>query len=337
MDNSNNIENNWKKQIPSSLFRVISADSENELENVSIIINGKNIKQKIVFFFANELQSADIQVSAKGYIPQMEEGIDLINNASQRTYRLTKKNIYKSYNIKLANGKIADMELKSTDLDDQTSPLSAYKIKDDTLVLNGSFIWKQRLYGAIISILIIVILAASYFIFAPSTKPSSQLPNQPTESPVELSDTTRDEKTQTNPIADIIDTTTITTADKDTASNTDKPLKQTDSNTKTTIENESNLASLKAIAYLDNNTIWYKDSVAKYPELNGLMNDLANVNVKNLKHWGSTTLKNSSRFASIYKAVINMERRGASHNGSDITRGGTKSTIKNYVKYLNSL
>ena len=103
---------------------------------------------------------------------------------------------------------------------------------------------------------------------------------------------------------------------------------------------EVNKDSINAIAYLDRESTWCKDSLESYKLTKGLFESLNNLDVNSLKTKWSEKLKGSSQFKNISEhAGVALERKynlklTSKNNRYNKNPDDTKISVENYLKWI---
>ena len=101
-----------------------------------------------------------------------------------------------------------------------------------------------------------------------------------------------------------------------------------------------NKDSINAIAYLDRESTWCKDSLESYKLTKGLFESLNNLDVNSLKTKWSEKLKGSSQFKNISEhAGVALERKynlklTSKNNRYNKNPDDTKISVENYLKWI---
>ena len=154
---------NWKKTISKSFFDIRNHDGK-KVEADKIIVEGYDVVQQQVSLPEEECRHAKVQISAFKYEP-WEATIDFINHQEKQKITLHRAEGQANYAIILANGKEAEMTLKSKYFDGLgESPLEGYSCEGRTLYASFGYKIKYWLYG-LLSAIVLAILIAGFTVF----------------------------------------------------------------------------------------------------------------------------------------------------------------------------
>lgn len=154
---------NWKKTISKSFFDIRNHDGK-KVEADKIIVVGYDVVQQQVSLPEEECRHAKVQISAFKYEP-WEATIDFINHQEKQKITLHRAEGQANYAIILANGKEAEMTLKSKYFDGLgESPLEGYSCEGRTLYASFGYKIKYWLYG-LLSAIVLAILIAGFTVF----------------------------------------------------------------------------------------------------------------------------------------------------------------------------
>lgn len=169
-----------------------------------------------------------------------------------------------NYNVTMVNGEKAKMTLESEHLpEDGSSPLKGYELGSRNHLRFKSDVWKQRLIGFVVAIALYLVVAACMALYAWFTTHEFSLKsNCPF---VEVTEVKQD-KTETSSVF---------------------------------FDEEKNERSEAAIAYLNNNETWHRDSLESFNETKGLFDALNTYN-----HSKLTGLKDKLGSSTSYNMLI---------------------------------
>lgn len=154
---------NWKKTISKSFFDIRNHDGK-KVEADKIIVVGYDVVQQQVSLPEEECRHAKVQISAFKYEP-WEATIDFINHQEKQKITLHRAEGQANYSIILANGKEAEITLKSKYFDGLgESPLEGYSCEGRTLYASFGYKIKYWLYG-LLSAIVLAILIAGFTVF----------------------------------------------------------------------------------------------------------------------------------------------------------------------------
>lgn len=222
----------WVKKITSDIFVVNGKDGKPINGLATIRVNKKDITNRPEYFEECDLENVPVIVSAKGY-EEYSVKHNLLSESKPILIQMHRKEKSFDCKIKLVNGGSANMSLKSKDLAGfrtDESPLEGYNNDRGTLRISSSYKWKQRLYGFLFSVFLVVCYLGYFWYESGSST---------------FSDDTQQEDTTYTQVED-------------------KPF--TD----------------QAIAYMDKNKIWNKDSLILYTGTDSLYNSINEYNFEYL-------------------------------------------------------
>ena len=311
---------NWKISISKDLFKVRAAHNcELDLLNYArICINGAELGwNHIIQLSEREAGNATVSISANGY-ETFERKINLLNVRIPITVDLHRAERAQTWKIEMSNGEYAEMTLKSKYLPQRYSgsPLKGYSVgeRNDCLEYTNFGVLKQRAIGfcmAIAACLIVYLCVALYDWYDSHTFDwQFGWPPLKTE---KISSTTDHSSTNDN----LNNTTKAQSSEEKSATAADSQAPTIDD----------------AIAYLDNKDgIWQRDSLIKYPELEGLFEELNSYQFdKVLKR--ESGLKESKNFKKICDAIrANSGKQFDRHFRDD---GICAITVSKYIDKLN--
>lgn len=154
---------NWKKTISKSFFDIRNHDGK-KVEADTIIVAGYDVVQQQVSLREEDCRHAKVQISASNYEP-WEETIDFISLREKQNVVLHRSDEQAKYAIILANGKVAEMILKSKYFDGLgESPLEGYSCDGRTLHASFGYKIKYWFYG-LLSTIVLAILIAGFTAF----------------------------------------------------------------------------------------------------------------------------------------------------------------------------
>lgn len=309
----------WKKKISSSMFTVRTRKNEKIDYEVRILVNGEDITFRDVLLSEESCRQAHVKVSAPDF-EDFEQNCNLLNGGLDIT--LSRKVKQSKMIVKLFNGTQGKMTIESKYLPSKCeSPLKGYCFEEDSqgnqvLRLSIGFVWKQRLWGfcaaLIVGILLIAFTAFDAWIGTHRFK--FGLP--PWE---EISATQQD--------------------NSDDSTSVDGTQNQNE-NQGGSEQNSSEDASLEAaIKYLDNNSTWTKSEMEKFPDLQGLFDDMNNFNLPRLIDEWSTKLASSRRLKQICESANKTFTNGwnpcqGSHKPTYNHPDDEQISLTNYINWL---
>lgn len=282
---------NWKISISKDLFKVRAAHNrEIDLFNEArICINGTELGwNHIIQLSEREATNATVSISANGY-ETFERKINLLNVRMPISVELHRAERAQTWKIEMSNGEYAEMTLKSKYLPQRysESPLKGYSIGDRNghLEYTNFGVFKQRAIGFCMAIAacLIVFLCVALYDWYDSHTFNWQFGWPPLKTE-KISSTTDYSSTNDN-LKDATEANQSSEENSATAADSKAP----------TIDD--------AIAYLDNKDgVWQRDSLIKYPELDGLFEELNSYEFSKIIN-RDPKLRNSKNFKKIYDAI----------------------------------
>lgn len=279
---------NWKKMIDNSFFDIRNNDGE-MVEVEKIVVAGHDITNRPVPLSEEECRHANIQITAYNRYEPWNSTEDLLKLREKLKITLHRAEKSDKYKIILANGKVAEMTLKSKYLDGLgKSPLEGYSYDDMNRTLYTSYRYKIK-YGSygILTVLVLFLLWGGLSVmdtwydthnFKWGLPPWEDI-NCPTDS------------------SDVDSAACYVTPDS------------------------------AAVAYLNNNGKWKKDSLEKYAVTQNLYTQLINYQFEDLKN---TTIDSCNRYNEI-KSVAEQAFSMAIRMSEKYPDDGT-ITIESWIK-----
>ena len=233
----------WKKMIDRAFFDIRNHDGE-KVEVKKIVVDGYDITNQPVSLPEEECCRAKVQITAYRYEP-WESTVDLLS--LREKVKVTLHRAEANYVIDLANGREAEMTLKSEYLDgSHESPLEGYSLDENPagmkLRVSLGYKIKYWFYGILTVIGVVVVFVGLNAIDTWLSTHEFKWGLPPWEEIILPADTIPD----ATEYSEIPDSATL--------------------------------------AYLNNNEKWKKDSLEKYAATQGLYDQLINYQFENLKN-----------------------------------------------------
>lgn len=306
----------WKKSISRDQFKIVAANDSNVnlTDDATITINNVELKwHQPIIISEHDARQAKVRFSVNGYEPT-EEYIDLLHAAKTITVKLHRAERVQSWKIELANGHTAVMDLRSKYLsgDKYESPIKGYNREDGVLRYTNFGVIKQRAIGFLMAVatFIVICLGVALFEWFDNHNFEWQLGWPPLK--VEKIGSYKAESSTTAEL--------YSNNDNETFPSDQSPVAE-----------DGSLS--KALAYLDNEAgVWQRDSLIKYPELDGLFEELNSYEFSKILNRESK-LRESKNFKKIYEAIL--INRDKPFNGNFCGEGDYSITVSNYEKKLN--
>ena len=305
----------WLKRIKPSMFVVSNRKHEPIEKGVRISINGTDVTYQEALIAEEDCRQALVKVSASDY-ETSEQKQNLLNGYCEIVLNRKVKSFQAT--VELANGSLAEMTIESKYLSStHESPLKGYDYDQDyhgnsILKMNSWFVWKQRLWGFLgglgVLALIVLSLMIDTWIDNGCPMPWDEKKVPPTEATT--TDGTNEQvsqATEVNDSATATDTETYTLED--------------------------------ALKYLDEKTVWTKSEMDKYPDLQGLFEDMNNFNLSRLLNEWSTKLSSSQSFKKVCESANKTYTNGwnpsqGSHNPTYNQPNDEQISLTNYINWL---
>lgn len=285
----------WMKRICSSDFDIRNENEEQLNNRAEIKINGQLLPRDGAIFSEDVWNECKATIKCRNY--QIIENQEF--KLSKGKNKTTMHRLPIDYTVEMVNGKVAKMTLESKDLpEDKISPLKGYKLESGNHLRFKSDVWKQRLIGFGVSIALCLVVVACMALYAWFTTHEFSL--KPSFPFVEVTEVKQD-KTETSSVF---------------------------------FDEEKNERSEAAIAYLNNNETWHRDSLESFDETKGLLDALNTYDYDKLKKMNAI-LGSSTSYKTLIKTVENCK------DFMD-TKVGSKYNIKNdslinWKKYVEKL
>lgn len=310
----------WMKRISLPMF-VICDYKHNKIEmGVQIFINGVNITNRDALVPEEDCYHAIVKVSAPDY-EVVEEKRNLLHYEGYE-FTLSRKLMSFQATIELANGHTAEMTLESKYISSRyDQPLKGYDYEEDCrggkiLKMNSWFIWKQRLWGFLVALTVVMLIIAyaafdawldtHHFKFGlppwEEDRPAQQYKGSPTES-------------------------------EDSIHN------QSDNQIESEQDGTADISLDAAIKYLDGNSTWTKSDMEKFPDLIGLFDDMNTFNLSSLLNEWYKKLSNSQQFKKVCDSANKTYSNGwnpkqGSHNPTYNKPNDEQISLTNYINWL---
>lgn len=301
----------WFKKIKPSMFAVCNRERDKIEKGVRISINGTDVTYQEALISEEDCRQAIVKVSAPDY-ETSEQKQNLLNDYCEIVLSREVKSFQAT--VELANGNLAEMTIESKYLSSShESPLKGYDYDKDNhgnsiLKMNSWFVWKQRLWGFLgglgVLALIVLSLMIDTWIDNGCPMPGDEKKVPPTEA---------------------------TTENQDKGQESQNTEDNTNTSESPTLED--------AINYLDNNNVWSKSEMDKYPALQGLFEDMNHFNLSQLINDWSSKLSSSQRFVKVYESANRTftngwEPRQDPHNPTYNQPNDEQINLTNYTNWL---
>ena len=310
----------WMKRISPSMFLVYNSKHEKLENGVQIFINGTEITYKDGLISEEDCRQAKVKIIAPDY-----ETFEQKTNLFAENYSIILSRKVKSCQTKveLTNGHLAEMTLESKYLPSQyESPLKGYEFDEEyhsnkVLRMSLWFVWKQRLWGffAALSVCVLIIAYIALDTWLETHDFKFGLPPWEENSSAQ----------QYTPV--------------DSTNTEDRTLNQADNRNESDQQGTEDISIDAAISYLDTNTTWSKTELDKYPDLQGLYEDMNTFNLSKILNDWSFKLENSKQFQKILESANKTYSYGWNpkqgvHNPTYNKAGDEQISLPNYINWL---
>lgn len=306
----------WKVLISLNQFKVSAAnDGRNLTDRASIYVNNERLTfNKPIELDEKEARNAKVRIKASGY-EEKEEVVDFLYTPTVDA-RLHRAEREQEWEINLTDGSPAIMTLKSKYLPQHyhESPIKGYSAEGRRLEYTNFGVLKQRVIGFGIACALFILTGICVCIYdwyeARTFEWELGWP------PLKIEKISRHHN---NSLADI--------------SSTETDLNNSDSGADNATSMAGSSSTIDgAISYLDSNEKWERDSLIKYPELNGLFEEMNRYEFDKIIQ-RENTLKSSHNFSDLINAInLNKSKKFNStyNTGSDFG-----ITLSKYIEKLN--
>ncbi len=313
-----------RKAISPASFFITSQSSKAPLAEAVITVNGVEISEAR-FFTQSDLKSADVAIRCPGYFP-FRGNLDLAATTQALIQLQELRRIYR-FELPVVSSELGSpirFEIH-TKRDLTESPVEGYELLDDIregstkvnhLRYTGSTPGSSRRMAVILAAAgLIVGLVAGWLLGRPS---SPQAPDATPETVESVAAATAPEPADAPAPAEPTAPTAPATAEPTApAAQPAAPA----------------VASTSAISYLDANSKWIKSDMDKYPELQGLFDDLNNYRIERIiTHWGPK-LKASKNFKLVVTAAEGGRYKPKAKALAGTTHNKAGDTVINWRGY----
>lgn len=314
-----NVKITWMKKISASMFTVRNRKQEKIDKDVRISVNGTNITFQEILVSEEDCRQALVKVSAPDFEVFEQRRSLLIDDLDITLSRKVKQ---AQTVVELSNGSYGEMTIESKYLPSKyKSPLKGYCFEEDpqgnkVLRLSIGFVWKQRLWGFCAALIVGILLIALTAFDAWTDTHQFKFGLPPWE---EISTTQQDNSDDST----LVDST-----------------QNQNENQGESEQNSSEDASLDAaIKYLDNNSTWTKSEMEKFPDLQGLFDDMNTFNFSKLLNDWQGKLSNSKQFKKVFESASKTNRndwnpKQGSHNPTYNKSDDEQIRLTNYINWL---
>lgn len=305
----------WSKKISTANFDVRSESGKDLNGKAKISVNDIDITTRPYFFSENECESAYVVISANGY-DTFKSKVRLLGNSrlpivlDRRIEEFRKK-------IQLKNGATGEISIAGKGINRYESPIKGYVENDGYLEYMPGNVWLQRLIGFGVAVGLWLIILFIGWWNSVEFQTTSDFPWIEA-----VSKEAKHATIETQPQYAIDNSQNEENIDNTTVSQTS----HTDFNA--------------AISYLDSNDVWEKSELEKYPDLQGLFDDLNNMDTYKLGYTWKEKLRDSNKFSKVAKVAKKNFDRGwnpkqGSHNPTfNSSPEDYRINLTNYTNWL---
>lgn len=299
----------WSKSISSSMFTIRDGTGKKIEHGYHIKVNEKDLAYEPISISEDDCRQAVVTITSDDY-ETYEQTHNLLNGDCEIPLHRKLRTLRKK--IKLANGELAEFTIESKNLPSNGNPLlEGYESQDGCLQLDPIYKWKQRFWGFAAAIIITMIAVASYAfnVWLDTHRFKFGLPPW--------------EEIKSSP-----------------ASHQDYSSNNEEQDSSDTIKTDSIVSSMvKAIQYLDGNDVWSKSEMEKYPELQGLFDDMNNFDLQRLLDNWKEKLDSSQNFKKISEAARtnfenNWNPKQGKCNPTYNRPNDERISLGNYIEWL---
>lgn len=290
-----------RKTITPASFYITSHQGKSVVKGAVITVNGVLVDQPRTFTLS-ELQNADVHISAPGFAPFVTT-LDLASTTQALIQLQEHRKVYR-FEMPVRSAELgAPIHFEiHTKRELSGSPLEGYQLIDEELREGhtrtnrleyvgdtSGFTRRHLIAGAVVLVAGIVLGWAASAIMRPSASAETSAGEVPVEQAMTEAPAKEEPKAapvqkkeeEKKPAADERKADAPRTAKADAA----------------------------AIAYLDKNTVWRRDEMAKFKDLDGLFDDMDNFNSEAIAGRWAATLSASERFAKVAQHVSDGARK----------------------------
>lgn len=303
----------WFKRIKPSMFAICNRKHEKIEKGVRITINGTDVTYQEALVAEEDCRSALVKVSAPDY-ETSEHKQNLLNEYCE--IMLSRKVKSFQATVELANGSLAEMTIESKYLSsNHESPLKGYDYDQDyhgnsILKMNSWFVWKQRLWGFLggLGVLALIVLSLMIDTWMDNGCPMPWNEKKVLQTEVSAAGGSTEQESQEPKV-----NSNVTTSEPYTL--------------------------VDAVKYLDGKKVWTKSEMDKYPDLQGLFEDMNNFNLSKLLNEWSAKLASSKNFMKVRESAYKTYTNGwdpsqGSHDPTYNQPNDERISLTNYINWL---
>lgn len=304
----------WNKKISTANFDVKSEFGKDINDRVEISVNDVDITTRPHFFSEDECENAYVVVTANGY-DTFKSKVSLLEN-NKLSIALDRKIEEFKKKIHLKNGTTGEISIAGKGINRYESPIKGYVENDGCLEYMPGNVWLQRLIG--FGVAVVLWLIVLFIGWWNSVEFQSSLDFPWIEAVY---------KKAKGP--------TIDTQPQDTVVNS-----QHEESIDNAIASQVSHTDLSAaIGYLDSHDVWEKSELEKFPDLQGLFDDLNNMETYKLSNTWKEKLKESDKFKKVAEVanknfIHSWNPQQGSHYPTYNEPGDYKINLTNYTNWL---
>lgn len=314
-----NVKITWMKKISASMFIVRNRKQEKIDKDVRISVNGTNITFQEILVSEEDCRQALVKVSAPDFEVFEQRRSLLIDDLDITLSRKVKQ---AQTVVELSNGSYGEMTIESKYLPSKyESPLKGYCFEKDpqgnkVLRLSIEFVWKQRLWGFCAALIVGILLIALTAFDAWLDTHQFKFGLPPWE---EISTTPQD--------------------NSDDSTSVDSTQNQNENQGESEQNSSEDVSLDAAIKYLDNKSTWTKSEMEKFPDLQGLFDDMNTYKFSKLLNDWQGKLSNSKQFMKVSKSANKTysnkwNPKQGSHNPTYNKSDDEQIRLTNYINWL---
>lgn len=268
----------WSKKISTANFDVKSESGKDLNDRVKISVNDVDITTRPYTFSEDECENAYVVITANGY-DTFKSKVRLLGN-NRLSIVLDRKIEEFRKKIHLKNGSTGEISIAGKGINRYESPIKGYIENNGYLEYMPGNVWLQRLIGFGVAVALWLIVLFIGWWNSVEFQTSSDFPWIET-------------------VSKAAKRTTIETQSQYAIDNSQN-VENTDN---ATVAQTSPTDHSAAISYLDSHDVWEKSELEKYPDLQGLFDDLNNMETFRLGYTWEEKLKESSNFKKVAKVA----------------------------------
>lgn len=310
----------WRKKISASMFSIRDNKNEKIEKGVRIFVNGTDVTFQEVLFTEEECRQANLNVTAPDF-ETFEQRCNLLIDDKQIILNRKIKSFKTT--VELTNGSHAEITVESKNLPSTNeSPLKGYTYDEDyhgdkILKIDSWFIWKQRIWGflAALAVVMLIIVYVAFDTWTDTHHFKVGLP--PWEKNSSIQKLAQGDSTEAGSITQ----------------------HQTNDQYESEQQGTADFTLDAAIKYLDTNYTWSKTGLGKYPDLQGLYEDMNAFKLSRLVNDWQSKLGTSKNFQKICESANknlshSWNPKQGEHNPTYNKPDDEMISLTNYINWL---